>query len=783
MIGQTISHYKIVEKIGAGGMGVVYKAEDTKLKRTVALKFLPQHLSMSEEEKKRFIHEARASAALDHPNICNIHEINETEDGRLYIVMACYEGESLKDRIKKGPLGIDDALDIARQIAEGLHKAHQKDIVHRDIKPANIFITSDGLVKILDFGLAKLRGQTRLTKAGTTMGTIAYMSPEQAQGEGVDQRTDLWSLGVVLYEMVTGELPFKGEYEQAIIYSIMNEEPGAAGALREGVSETLQAILDRALAKDAAERFQTAAEFRYKLQEESGTARLLPPFRIFPQKRKTMIISAALSAVLIVLAIAGVKFFSGKKSAIHSLAVLPFQNLSGDAEQEFFVNGMHESLLTELSKIKALRVISRTSVLQFKEAKKSIPEIARELNVEWIIEGSAVQVGDTVRINAQLIDAEADHHLWAENYDRPYRDVLNLHSQLARDISREIKITLAPEDEARLAKKQNVNPEAHKLYLKGQYLWNKYTPADLQKAREHFRQAIKLDPRFAPAYTGLFRASFDLAQTLLPPTDQEAIKKAKEEARYAAQKAMELDSGFSEAHTALATIRHYFDWDWEGARKSFERALELNPNDVTALIRYADYLLALGEHDKAIRLGEKAVTLDPLAPAPQWFLSVVLYHNREYDRSSEICKKNLEFNANSYHDLMMMGWNMFLKGDIQKAQHWWADMHECYGNKELAEIFRTSTWEEASRAWLDQALSENPPFFANPDTIAWVYAVLGKKEEAFRWLERGIQTRRGCIIYIGDDPAWDFFRSEPRFQEIVRMMELPEAEPATSDTE
>jgi serine/threonine protein kinase len=785
MIGKTISHYKIIEKIGSGGMGIVYKAKDTKLKRTVALKFLPQQFSIDEEAKKRFIHEAQASASLDHPNICNIHEINETKDNQLFIAMACYEGESLKDKMKKGSMQIAETFDIALQVAEGLKNAHKKDIVHRDIKPANLFLTHDGLVKILDFGLAKLKGVTKLTREGTTMGTIAYMSPEQAAGEDMDHRTDIWSLGALLYEMITDQLPFKGEYEQAVIYSILNEDPKPLANLRPEIPDGLEDIIFKTLAKEPQNRYQDITDLIADLQNISQgkkpAGKITSTIRLTTKKTKQIFRYTVISMVLISLVIAAILILKEKTTTSYSLAVLPFQNLSGDSNQEFFVNGMHESLLTELCKIKALRVISRTSVFQYQNTKKSIPEIAKELKVDWVVGGSAVQVGKTVRINAQLIDAKRDHNVWADKYDRQYKDILQLHSEVARDITIQIKGKLAPEEKQLLEKTGIVNPEAHKAYLKGRFFWNKYSPDDIKKSLDYFRQAIQLDPKYAPAYTGLFRANFDLAQTLLPPTDVEGIKKAKEEARVAAQKAMELDSNFSEAHTALACIRHYFDWDWAGAEESFEKALELNPNDVLTRMRYSDYLVALGSFDEAITQAQKAVELDPLSPAANWFLAVAFYHNREYDRSMEICKKNLEFNPNSVADLMILGWDMFLKGNIKEAMAWWAKMHEIYGNKELAKIFRESTWEEAAQAWLDQALSPSPPFFANPDTFAWVYAHLGKKEETFRWLEKGIKTRRGCIIYLNVDPCWDFLRSEPRFQDFVRMMDLPESKTFPKD--
>ncbi len=393
MIGQTISHYRILEKLGGGGMGVVYKAEDTKLKRTVALKFLPPDLTRDPEAKERFIHEAQAASALDHNNICNIHEIGETDDGQLFIAMACYEGETLKKKIEHEQLPMDKAIDIAIQIAQGLQEAHEHGIVHRDIKPANIIITNDGVAKILDFGLAKFAGQAKLTKTGSTVGTAAYMSPEQARGLDVDHRTDIWSLGVVLFEMLTGKLPFRGDHEAAMLYTIVHEEPAQVLEHRLDIPVGLALTVSRALQKEPKERYQSMRELFNDLKSVST------PGIQLPKQEK-------------------------------SIVVLPFDNLSPDPDQEYFSDGLTEEIISDLSNVRALRVISRSSAMTFKGTKKKIPDIAREVNVQYVLEGSVRKAGNSLRITAQLLDAQKDAHLWAEKYSGTLMEWL-LHTKTA----------------------------------------------------------------------------------------------------------------------------------------------------------------------------------------------------------------------------------------------------------------------------------------------------------------------------------------------------------------
>jgi serine/threonine protein kinase len=510
MIGKTISHYKILEKLGEGGMGDVYKAEDTKLKRTVALKFLPLELTRDKEMKKRFIHEARAASALDHPNVCTVFEIDETKEGQMFICMGYYEGETVEERIKQGPLEIDETLNITIQIAQGLDKAHKKTIIHRDIKSANIIITKDNTVKIVDFGLAKLTGQTRVTKDGSTLGTVAYMSPEQTLGKNVDHRTDIWSLGVVMYEMLTGLTPFQGDYEQAVIYSIMNEKPKPPTGIRTGIPMELEQIVNKAMAKEPKERYQHLDELivdlkhvKQELEKGRTEARAIPHERIPIWKQPIPIVITSL-----VIIISAIGFFVlGEKDKMltpdvngKSIAILPFKTIGNSVEDENFSDGIHDDILTQVAKIYGLKVVSRTSVMRYKDTDKSMSEVAQELGVETILEGSVRRVGEKVRIVTQLINAKTDEHLWAETYDRDYTDIIAVQTDVAQKIALALKVALTPEEIKSTKNVATENIEAYEYFRRGRYYWN--TKSDLEgnmQAAELLDKAVELDSSFTLA--------------------------------------------------------------------------------------------------------------------------------------------------------------------------------------------------------------------------------------------------------------------------------------------
>ena len=609
MIGKSFAHYHILEKIGAGGMGEVYRAHDEQLNRDVALKVLPPRDLADETARVRLLREARAAAGLNHPHICTIHEVGEA-GGRAYIAMEYIDGSLLSAMVVQGRLPHEQALRYGVQLAEALEHAHARGVVHRDLKSANVIVTPEGRVKVLDFGLAKrlderdveaTRSRASLTQPGAVIGTLAYMAPEQLRGEPADARSDIWALGVVLYEMVAGRRPFHGQTGYEVSSAILSRR---FAPLPGDVPAALRAVIEHCLEKDPGRRYPRASEVRVALEaiQFGGTTDQLLPRRA-PRRKRTV-----------------------RRKRMQSLAVLPLTNLSRDPEQEYFADGMTEALIADLAKIRALRVISRTSVMRYKATDKSLPEIAEELNVDAVVEGSVLRAGQQVRITAQLIHAATDTHLWAESYERDLQDVLLLQSEVARTIAREIQVAVTPEEKKRLASARPVNPEAHEAYLKGRFHWYKLTRESLDTAMEYFQLALEKDPQYASAYSGIASAWAARGEIgVLPP--QEAFPKAKA----AARKALELDDSLPEVHVSLATIEAIYGWDWAIVEREFQRALQLNPNHAEAAFFYADFLLYVGRSEEWSSNVERALALDPLNLILQCFYGWHLLYLKRYD--------------------------------------------------------------------------------------------------------------------------------------------------------
>jgi len=769
--------YRLIEELGRGGMGVVYKAEDTKLKRTVALKFLPPELTHISEVKDRFMQEARAAAALDHPNICTVYEFDEAEE-KAFISMAYIEGQSLKTKVDSGPLKLDEALRVAVQVAEGLEEAHRKGIVHRDIKPANIMLTAKGQAKIMDFGVARMSGGALVTQDGTTMGTIAYMSPEQARGDKVDERTDIWSLGVVLYEMFSGQLPFKGAHDQAIVYSILNEHPHPVTDLRPEIPPALGQVVDKALEKNSDKRYQRIEDLLADLKSISGgiepegmRARIRKAKLL---RRKKAILLAGAAGILIIAAIVALSLFTGRGEAMDSIAVLPFENRSGNPDEEPFVEGMHETLITKLSKIKALKVIARPSVMRYKNSGKSLTEIAKELGVKGLIAGSALHEGERVRISVQLIEAASDRNLWADSYDKDFRDILTLHGEVALAIAQQIKISVTPAEQASLASARSVDSEAQDLYLKGRYYWNKFSPELMEKTIAYYLQSIEKDPTYALAYTGLAETYVTLSAVFAILPTRATMPKA----RAAALKALELDPTLAEAHVSLGLIATCYDWDRQGAKTHFEKALELNPNSVTAH-QWIEYYFSFleGDYGAGIAHLERAQELDPLNLFVKGRLGYLYYYLRDYDRDIELFKEVIDFDPTLpvAHLGLMDGYSG--KGMLDEAiaegeKVLQLGMRADTTLGELGYLYGRAGKKDKAREFLAELQARSKVSYGSPFWIAAVHMGLGEMDEAFASLDKAYEERDGSLIYITVPAPFDALGHDPRYKQLIQKMGL-----------
>ncbi|MCH7773738.1 MAG: protein kinase [Bacteroidetes bacterium] len=645
MIGKTISHYKISEKLGGGGMGVVYKAEDTKLKRTVALKFLPPAFSLDDEAKQRFINEAQAASSFDHPNICTIHEISETDDGQLFIAMAYYQGETLKKKIEKGPIKIEEAIDIVSQVAEGLKRAHNKGIVHRDIKPANIFITNDGIAKILDFGLAKTSSEPSITKLGSTIGTVSYMSPEQTKGEEVDHRTDIWSLGVVLYQMLSGSLPFQGDYEQAIIYSILNEEP----ALLTSLPAELEKILSKSLQKNPDDRYNNLNEMLDDLKKLNRVDAHQTTDDKPGRKRKPQAFIVS-SIVALILAFMLVYFLfindseSGESSVERKmLVVLPFKNL-GLPEDEYFADGITEEITSRLSEIKQLGVIGRTSADQYKNTEKSFDQIGEELGVEYLLEGSVrwekVPGSESrIRVTPQLIKISDGTHIWTERYDAILKSVFDVQTDIAEKVANALDVTLLESEQKSISQKPTDNLQAYDFYLRA-YNYEKrgYSKQNSRIAEQLYLKAIELDPEFALAYTRYANLCTDFYWFYWDRTESRL-----EKAKHYIDKSFELAPESPEVYLALGKYYYHGYLDYDNALDAFQEGLNFDP-DNGEILEYIGYVKRRqGKFTEAIEYFEKALEKDPASAIVNEAIGETYMLLRDYQKASEYIDKAIYF--------------------------------------------------------------------------------------------------------------------------------------------
>ncbi len=815
MVGRAIGPYQIVALLGAGGAGEVYLAQDARLCRRVALKFLPACFTRDEERLRRFEQEARAASALNHPNIVTIHEIGQSDDIH-FITTEFIDGFTLRSRMATGRITLSEALDIALQVASALAAAHQAGIVHRDIKPENIMLRRDGYVKVLDFGLAKHAGPQGLTHtgspatpevktgAGVVMGTTNYMSPEQARGLVVDQRTDIFSLGVVIYEMITGRPPFEGETTSDVIASILSREPPPLAQYSREAPETLDWMVTKSLRKDREERYQTAKELitdlrrlKHRLevggerersrrpepssgQANMGTAgeRLAPSSGVAEDRtsRAGYLISmvlrhtaafAVLALTILVLAGAGIYWLAGRGKAINSVAVLPFINVSADPNTEYLSDGITESLINSLTQLPKLRVKARSMVFHYKGGEVDPQTVGYNLQVGAVVTGRLDTRGDSLNVQTELVDVATGSQLWGKQYDRKLSDLLALQEQIANEISEKLLLRLSGDDKKRLTRRYTDNAEAYQLYLKGRYHFDKRTTEGVRQSIGYFQEAIRKDPNYAIAYAGLAN-SYNPSDVVLPP--RETMTKAKT----AAARALEIDDSLPEAHTAQARVLLFYDWDWSGAESELNRALQLNPNYAEAHHMYSHYLIATGRTEESLAESKRALDVDQYDVLLNLHLGWNHIYVRQYDRAIEQLRRTTEMDPSFFRAHVHLGQAYQQKGMYKQAIAAFQNAMAVQGGSReaavmLAHLYAVSGKRSEAIKILEDLKTRDK---VSPYDLAIIYTGLGEKERALESLEKAYEERTGGLLLLKVEPIFDSLRPDPRFVNLLRRLGL-----------